>query len=73
VLVGSFGSYELVLSLTGIAILEIVHLLERRENFRLILDRAPTAVRWGLYYAATMSILLFGVIDQKQAFIYFQF
>lgn len=73
VLVGSFGSYELLLSLSAIAILEIVHVMERRENFRMVLDRAPTVVRWGLYYAMTMSILLFGVINQKQAFIYFQF
>lgn len=69
----TFGWYELVLSIAGIAVMEIVHLADRRENFRIRLGRLPTWLRWGLYYSFTMAILLFGVIDQKQAFIYFQF
>ena len=72
-LVGSYGAYEMLLSLGGIAALEIVHLFERRQNFRKQLDRLPSLVRWGLYYVVAMSIILFGVINQKQAFIYFQF
>jgi hypothetical protein len=73
VLVGTFGAYEMLLSLAGIAVLESVHLLERRKNFRQRLDQVPALIRWGLYYVITMSILLFGVINEKQAFIYFQF
>jgi D-alanyl-lipoteichoic acid acyltransferase DltB (MBOAT superfamily) len=73
VLVGNFGAYEMLLSVVGICVLETVHLLERKRDFRRQLDRLPALVRWGLYYAFSMSILLFGVINQKQAFIYFQF
>lgn len=68
-----FGRYELLLAFCAILILEVVHLLERREHLTKLLDRQSTLVRWVLYYAFTMSILLFGVINQKQAFIYFQF
>jgi D-alanyl-lipoteichoic acid acyltransferase DltB (MBOAT superfamily) len=68
-----FGRYELLLAFGGILILEFVHILERKENFRVLLDRLPAFVRWILYYGFTMAILLFGVINQKQAFIYFQF
>lgn len=68
-----FGRYELLLAFSAILILEVVHLMERREPITRLLDRQPTPVRWALYYAFTMAILLFGVINQKQAFIYFQF
>ena len=68
-----FGRYELLLAFGSILILEIVHLLERRQHFGHFLDRRPAFVRWVIYYAFTMSILLFGAINQKQAFIYFQF
>jgi D-alanyl-lipoteichoic acid acyltransferase DltB (MBOAT superfamily) len=72
-LVGSFGMYEMVLAVGSILVLELVHILERRARFSEWLDKLPSAARWTIYYAVTMSILLFGVIDQKQAFIYFQF
>jgi hypothetical protein len=68
-----FGRYELLLAFCAILILEVVHLLERREHFDQLLGKQHALVRWVLYYAFTMSILLFGVINQKQAFIYFQF
>jgi hypothetical protein len=72
-LVGSFGMYEMLLATGGIVVLEVVHFIERGQNFRVWLDRLPALIRWTIYYAVTMSILLFGVINQKQAFIYFQF
>jgi len=68
-----FGRYELLLAFAAILVLETVHFLERKDGFRSLLDRLPSPARWFLYYAFTMAILLFGVINQKQAFIYFQF
>lgn len=68
-----FGRYELLLAFGSILILETVHLLERRVSLGDLVGRLPSAARWTLYYAFTMAILLFGVINQKQAFIYFQF
>lgn len=73
IFVGSFGAYEMLLSVCAIAVLEIVHVLERGRHLGTLLNGLPSWMRWGLYYVFTMSILLFGVINQKQAFIYFQF
>ncbi|WP_118828448.1 MBOAT family O-acyltransferase [Salinibacter ruber] len=66
------SSVQLALSIFGIGVLGIVHLIERMQPLDKYLDRYPVPFRWGAYYAIIGSILIFGVFTQKE-FIYFQF
>ena len=68
-----FGKFDFLIAGGAILFMEIVHLIERKENIRTYIGRKPIWIRWGMYYALTMAILLFGAIGEKQAFIYFQF
>ncbi len=68
----SMGSYDFWVGVAAIAILEAVHLGQRGVRLRPWLAERPTAVRWGLYYAAVMLLLLFANTDGGK-FIYFQF
>lgn len=62
------------IAVAGIVFMEIVHLHERSTgNFREVLDHNPLAGRWAFYYTLIFAILLFGVFDNAQQFIYFQF
>ena len=55
-----------------IAFLVGVQWLQRRGSVRARWAAAPAPVRWGLYYALMLGILVLGVFGQTQ-FIYFQF
>ncbi len=55
-----------------IAVMEIVHLKQRHGSMRHMFRSKPWYVRWAIYYALVLSILMFGVFNQSQ-FIYFQF
>ena len=66
-------SFSLLVSLASIAILTTADLIQRRTSASALLQRMPTALRWGLYYSLAMAIILFGKIYSKQQFIYFQF
>jgi alginate O-acetyltransferase complex protein AlgI len=46
---------------------------EPRHDARAWLAARPPAVRWMVYSAIGLAILLFGQLDQQQPFIYFQF
>jgi alginate O-acetyltransferase complex protein AlgI len=63
---------ELVVSVIGIGILLVVHLIERRENIIDWFLEKPIWLRWSVYYSIILSILLVGNFGSKQ-FIYFQF
>ena len=58
--------------LTALLIMETVHLLQRRGPVRHLLAGRPAWVRWSVYGAATLMILLFGEFTSTD-FIYFQF
>ncbi len=64
----SFDGTELAIAIVSIAVLELVHVLERRDMLR----GRPVAVRWACYVGLIMTVLLFGKFDERQ-FIYFQF
>lgn len=65
---------ELFVASIAVVVVEIVHLLQIRGSVSTMLARQPALVRWTLYTAAIVAILIFGKIyDQPQQFIYFQF
>ena len=71
-LVVGLSSYELLLALAGIAVLEAVHLVERKEDVRSFLSKKPGYVRFPVYASIVLAILMFGEFG-VQEFIYFQF
>ena len=72
VMLPSFGLGDMAVSGAAIAVLVIVHCIERKENIRRALDRHPVWVRWPVYLGVVLTILTLGVFD-AQEFIYFQF
>lgn len=67
------GLRPFLLAWLGIMVLSIVELIQRRGSIIARVRRLPPAVRWALYYALIMSIVLFGAFDRNYQFIYFQF
>ncbi len=66
------NSNELVYSFVFIIILEIVHLLQRKQSIIQIINKKPIALRWLALSCFVWIILLFGQFG-NQHFIYFQF
>ena len=63
-----------VLCLFGIAVVIAADVLQGKTGgIRAVLGARPSWMRWGLYYAGAVSILLIGVIYTEQKFIYFRF
>jgi D-alanyl-lipoteichoic acid acyltransferase DltB (MBOAT superfamily) len=65
-------SYDLLVLLGAVALLEIVHLLQRQKSIRERLEGKPFYFRWTLYILLISAIFSFGSF-QMQQFIYFQF
>jgi alginate O-acetyltransferase complex protein AlgI len=53
--------------------METVHLLQRGQSLRNVLNQKPLLVRWILYYGIILAILFLGMYDSPAQFIYFQF
>ena len=66
------GPDSFVLVVLAIAFMELVHLFEESSQMRHFLDDKPRLVRWPVYVAIALVILLFGIFEETQ-FIYFQF
>ncbi|MEM1044021.1 MAG: MBOAT family O-acyltransferase [Bacteroidota bacterium] len=66
------NNYEFLLLLVSIAVLLLVDLIELRENIRSFLKRRPAWVRFPIYAALVLAILMLGEYG-AQEFIYFQF
>lgn len=66
------NSVELTIAIVATVAMVLVHGLQRHRSMRQMLAERPFWVRWSLYYALIMSIVLFGIIGEQQ-FIYFQF
>ncbi len=62
----------LVVTFAAIALMEIVHWIQRNQSVRQILNLRPFVVRWAVYYAVVLAIMCFGMFNLSQ-FIYFQF
>jgi alginate O-acetyltransferase complex protein AlgI len=57
----------------ALIVMEIVHLLQRGQSLRNVLNQKPLLVRWVLYYGIILAILFLGMYDAPAQFIYFQF
>jgi alginate O-acetyltransferase complex protein AlgI len=57
----------------ALIVMEIVHLLQRGQSLRNVLNQKPLLVRWVLYYGIILAILFLGMYDAPSQFIYFQF
>jgi len=75
-----FGGYylglpraELFVSVLMIMVMEMVHLIQRKKDFREVLAVKPKWLRWSVYYAFVIAILLLGSFNNSSQFIYFQF
>jgi len=66
------GMMGLLLCFALIGFLEFVHLLQKHIRMREFLTTKPIWIRWPIYSALVLLILLFGVFHGTQ-FIYFQF
>ena len=62
----------LLFSIGLIVVLELIQYWQARGSISRVLAARPAWVRWAVYYALVMSILLFGVFSER-TFIYFQF
>ena len=67
------STYDHIVVVFAIIILEIGHFLQRRESARIVLMRWPLVVRWAIYFALLFVILAFGKFDEGPQFVYFQF
>lgn len=56
----------------AIFILELVQFVQRRTSVRQLVATQPLIIRWPVYYAAILTVLVFGKFTSQQ-FIYFQF
>ena len=65
-------TFELIVVILAILVMEFVHLIQRTDNVRPLVTQQPGWVRWGLYYVLAASILMFGKFGITE-FIYFQF
>ncbi|MBD0320666.1 MAG: hypothetical protein ICV87_10055, partial [Gemmatimonadetes bacterium] len=65
--------YWFAVAVLAIAVMEGVHLIQRRGSMAELLGRLSPWQRWTVYYALVMAILLFGAYSRPAEFIYFQF
>lgn len=63
---------QFVLSIAGIVLLELVHLMQELMSIREWIATKPLVMRWSIYYATVLTIVFLGVHGSRQ-FIYFQF
>jgi D-alanyl-lipoteichoic acid acyltransferase DltB (MBOAT superfamily) len=63
---------DLVLSFAVIAFLEVIHIIQTKQNMIYAINNKPIYIRWGVYYAMILMIIFLGVYENRQ-FIYFQF
>jgi len=63
---------DLSIAIGVILFMELIHLILEHRSIRQFLDSKPLILRWSIYLAIILLILLFGVFNETQ-FIYFQF
>lgn len=66
------GTTQLIIAFLSIAMLEIIHLIQKRHSLELWFTQRPKIFRWTVYYCIIMVFICFGIYENKQ-FIYFQF
>ncbi len=63
---------DLSIAFGAILFMELIHLIQEHRSIRQFLDNKPLLLRWSIYLAIILLILLFGVFNGTK-FIYFQF
>lgn len=64
--------YESKAAALSIGLMEFVHVIQRHRHIRHMLSERPLWLRWLVYCALFLGIVLLGIFNQQQ-FIYFQF
>jgi len=64
---------ELFIAVISIAILVVIHLIQRKGSLREMIAVRPAWFRWLAYYALLLSIVFFGAFNRSVPFVYFQF
>ena len=66
---------EFILSLIAVGLLVVFEWTHKKINFQQKLSQQFIVVRWGVYMAIVLTILIFGIYGEGQVseFIYFQF
>ena len=64
--------FQMLICWSSIAFLLVIQIIQRKGSIRERVSKLPFIVRWSLYYALILSILLLGVFSENH-FIYFQF
>jgi alginate O-acetyltransferase complex protein AlgI len=67
------GATNFAMVIFAIFVMELVHLNQRGQNLREVLNQKPILFRWVLYYGIVLAILFLGMYDKPAQFIYFQF
>jgi alginate O-acetyltransferase complex protein AlgI len=65
--------FDFVLAIAAIAFMEVFHFVQGHSTVRTMLVTRPWPIRYGFYYLLVTSVLVLGVFQTPQAFIYFQF
>ena len=63
---------DLVLCFGLIGVLETMHFIQGRKNISQLFMQKPTYFRWAVYYGVIITVVFWGVFENRQ-FIYFQF
>ena len=66
------GKIILTFTIFSVVVMEIVQYFQSKKNTHFLFDDSPAWIRYGWYYALTVSIIIFGHFG-AQSFIYFQF
>ncbi|MGF7216824.1 D-alanyl-lipoteichoic acid acyltransferase DltB (MBOAT superfamily) [Spirosoma lacussanchae] len=71
---GVLGStmYDYIIGFGSLLILLVVEYIQQTQNRKWYFEQ-PYLIKIGLYYALVMIIILFGMFDVQEQFIYFQF
>lgn len=68
----NISKIEFIFSLFLILFMEFIHFIQSKYNLNKILYGNPFYLRWSIYCFLILTILFFGVFEERQ-FIYFQF
>jgi hypothetical protein len=63
---------DLFIAFASIALLVFIDILSEKKEILIRIAEKPLLLRWGIYYLLIISILVFGVFENRQ-FIYLQF
>jgi len=66
------GGMRTLIAFALIGFMGIVHVIQERGSAKQFLNKRPLVLRWAIYLAIMVLIILFGVFNEVQ-FIYFQF